>query len=69
VHSAQVVLWGKVLVVVSIVAIAAHLVGSSGVMFAAMEHLVSASGTVAVASEIGGAAFASVSAFDSSVVA
>jgi hypothetical protein len=36
---------------------------------AAMEHLVSVSGTVAVASEIGGAAFASASAFDSSAVA
>jgi hypothetical protein len=47
----------------------AHLVGSSTIMFATMEHLVSASGTVAVASEIGGAAFASVSAFGSSTVA
>jgi hypothetical protein len=57
------------LVVVSVVAAAAHLVGSSAVMFAVMEHLVSTSGTVAVASEIGGTAFASVSAFGSSVVA
>jgi hypothetical protein len=63
------VLWGEVLVVVSIVAAAAHLIGSSVVMFAAMEHLVSASSTVAVASEIGGAAFASVSVFGSSMVA
>jgi hypothetical protein len=55
--------------VVSVVAAAAHLVGSSAVMFAVMEHLVSTSGTVAVASEIGGTAFASVSAFGSSVVA
>jgi hypothetical protein len=55
--------------VVSSMAAAAHLNGSSAVMFAAMEHLVSASGTVAVASEIGGAAFASVSAFSSSVMA
>jgi hypothetical protein len=39
------------------------------VVFAAIEHLVSASGTVAVASEIGGAAFASVSVFTSFVVA
>jgi hypothetical protein len=54
VHSAQVALWGEVLVVVFIVAAATHLVGSSAVMFAAMEHLVSASGTVVVASEIGG---------------
>jgi hypothetical protein len=51
------------------VAAAAHLVGSSAVMFTAMEHLVSASSTVAIASEIGGAAFASASAFGSSVVA
>jgi hypothetical protein len=51
------------------VAVAAHLVGSSAVMFTTVEHLVSASGTMAVASEIGGAAFASVSAFGSSTVA
>jgi hypothetical protein len=49
--------------VASIVAAAAHLVGSSTVMFAAMELLVSTSGTMAVASEIGGAVFASVSAW------
>jgi hypothetical protein len=55
--------------VVSIVAAAVHPGGSSALMFAAMEHLVSVSGTVAVASEIGGAAFASASAFGSSVVA
>jgi hypothetical protein len=55
--------------VVSIMAAAAHLVGSSTAMFVAMEHLASASSTVAVASEIGGAAFASVSAFGSSMVA
>jgi hypothetical protein len=69
VHSAQVALWGKVLVVVFVVAATAHLVGSSAVMFAAMEHLVSTSGTVAVASEIGGTAFALVSAFGSSAMA
>jgi hypothetical protein len=62
-------MWGEVLVVVSVVAAATPLVGSSAVIFAAMEHLISASSTVAVASEIGGAAFASVSAFGSSVVA
>jgi uncharacterized integral membrane protein len=39
--------------VVSVVAATAHLVGSSAAMFAAMEHLVSASGTVAIAFEIG----------------
>jgi hypothetical protein len=55
--------------VVSVVAAAAHLVSSSAVMFTAMEHLVSVSGSVAVASEIGGDAFASVSVFGSSAVA
>jgi hypothetical protein len=55
--------------VVSVVAVAVHPGGSSAMMFAAMEHLVSASGTVAIAFEIGGAAFASASAFGSSVVA
>jgi hypothetical protein len=69
VHSAQVALWGKVLVVVNVVAAATHLVGSSVVMFTAMEHLVFASGTVAIAFAIGDAAFASVSAFGSSTVA
>jgi hypothetical protein len=54
--------------VVSVVAAAVHPDGSSAVMFAAREHLVSTSGTVAIASEIGGAAFASASAFDSSAV-
>jgi hypothetical protein len=63
------VLWGELLVVVSVVAAIAHLVGSSAMMFVAMEHLVSASGTVAVAYDIRGAAFASVSAFGSSAVA
>jgi hypothetical protein len=55
--------------VVSIVAVAVHPSGSSVVMFAAMEHLASTSGTAAIASEIGGAAFASSSTFDSSAVA
>jgi hypothetical protein len=55
--------------VVSVVATAVHPGGSSAVMFAAMEHLVSTSGTVAIASKIGGAAFASASAFGSSTVA
>jgi hypothetical protein len=64
-----VALWGEILVAGSVVAAAAHLVGSSAVVFATTEHLVSASGIVAVASEIGGVAFASVSAFGSSVVA
>jgi hypothetical protein len=55
--------------VVSIVAAAVHPGGSSAVMFTTMEHLVSASGTVVVVSEIGGAAFASTSVFSSSAVA
>jgi hypothetical protein len=55
--------------VVSVMAAATHPVGSSVVMFAAMEHLVSVSGTMPVASEIGGTAFASVSMFGSSTVA
>jgi hypothetical protein len=55
--------------VVFVVATAVHAGGSSAVMFAAMEHLVSTSGTVAVAFAIGGAAFASASAFGSSAVA
>jgi hypothetical protein len=55
--------------VVSAVAAAVHPDGSSAVMFTATEHLVSASSTVAVASEIGGTAFASASAFGSSAVA
>jgi hypothetical protein len=55
--------------VVPVVAAAVHPGSSSTMMFAAMEHLVSASGTAAVASEIGGAAFASASEFDSSAVA
>jgi hypothetical protein len=62
-------MWGGLLVVDSVVAAAAHLVGSSAMMFAIMEHLVSVSSTVVVASEIGDAVFASVSAFGSSVVA
>jgi hypothetical protein len=55
--------------VVSVMAAATNLVGSSAVMFAAIEHLVSASSAVAVASEIGGTVFALVSAFGSSAVA
>jgi hypothetical protein len=55
--------------VVSVVAMTVHPGDSSAMMFAATEHLVSASGTVAVASKIGDAAFASASAFNSSVVA
>jgi hypothetical protein len=43
--------------------------GSAAVVFAAAEHLASASGTAAVASEIGDAASASASACDSSAAA
>jgi hypothetical protein len=53
----------------SIVAAAAHLVGSSAAVFAVTKHLVSASGTVVIAYEIGGASFASVSPCSSSVMA
>jgi hypothetical protein len=55
--------------VVSVMATAVHPGGSSAVMFTAMEYLVSASGTTAVASKIEGAAFASTSVFNSSTVA
>jgi hypothetical protein len=55
--------------VVSVVATAVHPGGSSAVMFTTMEQLVSASGTVVTASKIGGAAFASPFAFNSSAVA
>jgi hypothetical protein len=53
----------------SITAVVAHFADSSAVVFAAMEHLASASGIVAVASEIGCSAFASASTVSSSVVA
>jgi hypothetical protein len=43
--------------------------GLAAMMLAATEHLALASGTAAVASKIGGAASASASACDSSVVA
>jgi hypothetical protein len=69
VNYVKVALWGGVLIVASVVDAFVHLGGSAAVMFAAMEHLSSASGTTAVASEIGGAAFASASVFDSSAVA
>jgi hypothetical protein len=55
--------------VASVVAASVHPGSLAVVMFAATEHLASASGTVAVASEIGGTAFASASAFDLSAVA
>jgi hypothetical protein len=46
-----------------------HPGGSAAMMFATAEHLASASGTTAVASEIEGAAFASASMFNSSMMA
>jgi hypothetical protein len=55
--------------VASVVATSVLPGSSATMMFAAMEHLASASGTVAIASEIGGAAIASASVCDSSVVA
>jgi hypothetical protein len=69
VHSVYVALWGEVLVAGSVVAASTHFVGSSAVMFATMEHLVSASSTVGIASEIGGVVFALASTFGSSAVA
>jgi hypothetical protein len=50
-------------------AAAAHFASSSVVVFAATEHLASASGIVVVASEIGGAAFASATTIGSSAMA
>jgi hypothetical protein len=55
--------------VASVVAASVHPGGLAAVMFTTTEHLASASGTVAIASEIGSAAFASASVFDSSTVA
>jgi hypothetical protein len=55
--------------VASIMAASVHPGGSAAVMFAGTEHLASTSSTATVASEIGGAAFASTSMFDSSAVA
>jgi hypothetical protein len=51
------------------VATAAHFASSYAVVFTATGHLAFASGIVAIASEIRGAAFALVSVFGSSVVA
>jgi hypothetical protein len=55
--------------VASVVAASVHPGSSSVVMFATTGLLASASGTAAVASEIGGTAITSASAFDSSAVA
>jgi hypothetical protein len=64
----RVALRGGVPVAGSVGAASVHPGGSAAVRFAATGHLASASGTVAVASEIGGTAFASASACDSSAV-
>jgi hypothetical protein len=55
--------------VASVVVASVHPGGSAAVMFATKEHLAFASGTAAVASEIGGAAIASTTACVSSMVA
>jgi hypothetical protein len=60
---------GGVPVVGSVGAASVRLGGSAVVMFTVVEHLPSASGTMAVASEIRGVASASASACDSSAVA
>jgi hypothetical protein len=61
-------LLGEILVAGSIAAAAAHFADFSAVVSAATENLASASGIVAIASEIEGAAFASASAVSSSAV-
>jgi hypothetical protein len=63
------VLPGGMLVVGSIMAVVVHYVGSSVVVVTASEHWVSASGAMAIASEIVGAAFALASMTSSSAVA
>jgi hypothetical protein len=68
-HYAKVALRGRVPVAASVVAASVHPGGSAAVMFAAKEHLAFTSGTVALASEIGGAAIALASTCDSSAVA
>jgi hypothetical protein len=69
VHSVLVALLGEILVTGSITTATTHFAGSSAAVFTAMEHLASESSIVAVASEIGGAAFASAPAIGSSAVA
>jgi hypothetical protein len=69
VHYAKVALWEGVPVVASVGAASIHPGGSAAATFTAMEHMASASGTAAVASEIGGAAFALASTSVSSAVA
>jgi hypothetical protein len=66
---AKVALWGGVSIVGSVRVASVHPGGSAVVMFAIIEHFASAFGTAAIASKIGGAAFASASTCDSSAVA
>ena len=68
-HHAKVALRGGVPVAGSVGAASVCPGGSTAVVHAAAEHLASASGTAAVASEIRGAASAPASACDSSTVA
>jgi hypothetical protein len=68
-HCAKVALRGGVPIAGSVGAASVRPGSSAAVMFTAAEHLASASGTAAAASEIGGTAFASASACDSSAVA
>jgi hypothetical protein len=69
VHHAKVALRGGVPVAGSVGAASVCPGGSAVVVLAVVEHLASASGTVAVASEIGGAASVLSSACDSSAAA
>jgi hypothetical protein len=68
VHHPKVALRGGVPVAGSVGATSVCSGGLAAVVLAAAEHLASASGTAAVASEIGGAASASASVCDSSAV-
>jgi hypothetical protein len=68
-HYAKVALRGGVPVAGFVGAASVRPGGSAAVMFTTMEHLASAAGIAAIASEIGDAAFASASACDSSGVA
>jgi hypothetical protein len=65
----QVALRGELLVAGFPTVVVEHFVSSSAAVFAATEHLTSASVIVAIASEIGSAAFASTSVVGSSAVA
>ncbi len=68
-HHAKVALRGEVPVAGSVGAASICPGSSTAVVLAVAEHLASASGIAAVASEIGGAASASASTCDSSVAA